>query len=69
MREHYDFSKSIQNPYAKKLKKPITIRIDSDALSYFKDLSKKFEMPYQTLINMYLKDCAIHHKKLEVSWK
>ena len=69
MRESYDFSKSRKNPYAAKLKKSITIRVDEDALEYFKQLAGKVEVPYQTLINMYLKDCASHHRKLELSWK
>lgn len=69
MRESYDFSKSRRNPYAKKLKKSITIRVDEDALNYFKGMAGKIEVPYQTLINMYLKDCAAHHRKLALSWK
>lgn len=69
MRETYDFSKSRKNPYAKKLKKSITIRVDEDALDYFKDLAGKTEVPYQTLINLYLKDCANHHRELELRWK
>jgi len=69
MRDNYDFSKARINPYARKLKKSITIRVDDDALSYFKELSSQSEVPYQTLINMYLKDCALHHRKLSLSWK
>ena len=69
MRESYDFSKSRKNPYAAKLKKSITIRVDEDALDYFKQMAGKVEVPYQTLINMYLKDCASHHRKLELNWK
>ena len=69
MRESYDFSKARKNPYSKNLKKSITIRVDEDALEYFKDLAGKIEVPYQTLINMYLKDCASHHRQLELNWK
>ena len=69
MRESYDFSKSRKNPYVAKLKKSITIRVDEDALDYFKEMAGKVEVPYQTLINMYLKDCASHHRELELSWK
>jgi predicted DNA binding CopG/RHH family protein len=69
MRTNYDFSNSRPNPYAKKLKKSITIRVDEDALDYFKSLAEKSEVPYQTLINMYLKDCASHHRELQLSWK
>lgn len=69
MRESYDFSKSRKNPYAAKLKKSITIRVDEDALDYFKQMAGRVEVPYQTLINMYLKDCASHHRELELNWK
>lgn len=69
MRENYDFSNSRPNPYVKKLKKSITIRVDEDALEYFKGMASKAEVPYQTLINLYLKDCASHHRKLQLNWK
>jgi predicted DNA binding CopG/RHH family protein len=69
MRETYDFSNARKNPYSKKLKKSITIRVDEDALDYFKGLAGNIEVPYQTLINLYLKDCASHHRKLELNWK
>ena len=69
MREEYDFSKGIKNPYAKKLKKQITIRIDEDAIDYFKSLSDDLGVPYQSLINLYLKDCAEKQRKLNMSWK
>lgn len=69
MREEYDFSNSISNPYAKKLKKQITIRVDEDALQYFKDMSESMGMPYQSLINLYLRDCAEAHRKLSLKWR
>ncbi|GAW96178.1 MULTISPECIES: BrnA antitoxin family protein [Colwellia] len=69
MREQYDFSKSIPNPYAKKLKKQITIRLDEDVIDYFKVLSDKNGIPYQNLINLYLKDCATEHKELQLNWQ
>lgn len=69
MREHYDFSNSIPNPYAKKLKKQITIRLDEDVIDYFKHLSDKNGIPYQNLINLYLKDCAVAHKELKLKWQ
>lgn len=69
MRKEYDFSKSIKNPYAKKLKKQITIRIEENTIEYFKSLSDEIGMPYQNLINMYLSDCAEKHKKLKFDWK
>jgi len=68
MRESYDFSKSVKNPYAKQLKKQITIRIDEDAISYFKTMAEKKGIPYQSLINLYLKDCANEHRELEMKW-
>ncbi|MGF1827691.1 BrnA antitoxin family protein [Photobacterium angustum] len=58
MRDQYDFSNSMANPYAKKVKKQITIRLDDDVVTYFKDLSEKNGIPYQNLINLYLKECA-----------
>ncbi len=69
MREQYDFSNSVPNPYMKKNKKQITIRLDEDVVSYFKNLSEENGVPYQNLINLYLKDCAIKHKELKMNWK
>lgn len=69
MRKEYDFSNSSPNPYAKRLKKAITIRIDQDALEYFKDTANAMHIPYQTLINMYLKDCVAHKRKPTLRWK
>ncbi len=68
MRVEYDFSKlkGKRNPYATKLKKPITIRISSDVIAYFKHLAERMDVPYQILINMYLRDCAQSHRK--VGW-
>lgn len=68
MRKQYDFSESVPNPYAKKLKKQITIRLDGDVVEYFKTLSEKNGIPYQNLINLYLKDCAVNHKELSLKW-
>ena len=68
MRENYDFSNSKPNPYAKKLKKQVTIRIDEDTINYFKSMSEEKGIPYQSLINLYLRDCASHHKELELTW-
>ncbi len=67
MRKEYDFSKAEKNPYAGKLKKQITIRLDEDAISYFKSMSQKTGITYQNLINLYLKDCAASHCKLSRS--
>jgi len=68
MKKHYDFSKARRNPYAKRLKKPVTIRVDETTLAYFKDLGERVGMPYQTLINMYLRDCAENRKELRLQW-
>jgi len=68
MREEYDFSESVPNPYAKKLKKQVTIRLEEEIVDYFKALSEETEIPYQTLINLYLKDCVKAQRKLSLEW-
>lgn len=68
MKEEYDFSNARTNPYTKKLKKQITINIDTDTINYFKAQSDKSGIPYQTLINLYLTDCATNQKQLHISW-
>ncbi len=68
MRKTYDFSDSKPNPYARKLKKNVTIRLSVDVIEYFKSMSEQTGIPYQSLINLYLKDCAQHHRKLEPKW-
>lgn len=69
MREHYDFSKAKRNPYANRLKKQITIRVDENAIDYFKQLSEEIGVPYQSLITLYLRDCAETHRKLKLKWQ
>jgi uncharacterized protein (DUF4415 family) len=69
MRKEYDFSKAEKNPYAKQLKKQITIRLDEDAISYFKSMSQKTGITYQNLINLYLKDCTVSRRKLSFKWQ
>lgn len=69
MKKEYDFSNSRRNPYAKKLKKQITIKIDEDVLDYFKLQSENSGIPYQTLINFYLSDCVAQKKQLQLNWK
>lgn len=71
MRDEYDIKNlnPRKNPYAKKLKKQITINIDTDTVDYFKTLSENEGIPYQTLINLYLADCAKNQKKLHIAWK
>ncbi len=69
MRKEYEFSKSRKNPYASQLKKQITIRLDEDSITYFKVVSEQVGIPYQSLINLYLRDCAASHRKLSLNWK
>ena len=68
MRERYDFSDSVPNPYAKRMKQHITIRIDQDTVDYFKNMAEAKGIPYQSLINLYLRDCATQHKRLDLTW-
>lgn len=69
MRKHYDFSRAKRNPYARRLKKQVTIRLDQETISYFRSLSDELGVPYQTLINLYLRDCATSRRSLALSWK
>jgi hypothetical protein len=70
MRAHYDFAKlkARKNPYLKLLKKSITIRLDRGTVDYFKALAKQSGVPYQSLINLYLRDCATRQKRLSLQW-
>ena len=68
MKKHYDFSKSVANPYIHKAKKQVTIRLDSDTIEYFKSLAGTSGIPYQNLINLYLRDCAAEKKRLKLDW-
>ena len=65
MRKEYDFSKSVKNPYAKHFKKQVTLRLGPDVIAYFKDLADETDIPYQSLINLYLRDCVQTKKKLK----
>jgi predicted DNA binding CopG/RHH family protein len=69
MRKDYDFSKARRNPFAKRLKRQVTIRLDEATIKYFKSLSHENGIPYQTLINLYLRDCASSRKRLSIDWK
>jgi predicted DNA binding CopG/RHH family protein len=69
MRKQYDFSAARRNPYAAQLKKQITIRLDEESITYFKTISEDVGIPYQSLINLYLRDCAASHRKLNLNWK
>ena len=69
MRKEYDFSKAKKNPYAKKLKQQVTIRLDKATIDYFKSAAEDMDIPYQTLINLYLRDCIASHRKLSLKWE
>lgn len=69
MRAEYDFSGARRNPYAKRLKKRVTIRLDAPTVAYFKELAEEIGIPYQTLINLYLRDCAESKRELSMAWR
>jgi len=69
MRKTYDFGSGKKNPYASRLKKQVTIRLEAGTVAYFKNLAEETGIPYQTLINLYLRDCAVNGKRLDISWK
>lgn len=69
MRDEYDFSKAKRNPYAKRVKRQVTIRLDEATIAYFKDLAEDTGIPYQTLINLYLRDCASSGRKPNLDWE
>lgn len=70
MKSEYDLSKmkSRKNPYANRLKKQITLRLDPDVIAYFREMSSKNDIPYQSLINLYLRDCVREERTLDISW-
>lgn len=68
MKNEYDFSKAKKNPFASKLKKQITIRLDISTVEYFKSLADEMGIPYQNLVNLYLRDCAESQRKLKLKW-
>jgi len=69
MRKEYDFSKRRRNPYARRLKRSVTIRIDESTVRYFQELAGELEVPYQTLINLYLRDCASTRRRPAMNWR
>jgi predicted DNA binding CopG/RHH family protein len=69
MRKSYDFSKGKKNPYASRLKRQVTIRLEEATIAYFKGLAEELGIPYQTLINLYLRDCAASSRRLAFEWK
>jgi predicted DNA binding CopG/RHH family protein len=68
MRSEYDFSQSRKNPYASQLKRQVTIRLDTAAVNYFKEMAAELGMPYQNLINLILRDCAVHKRRPVIQW-
>lgn len=70
MKAEYDLSKmkSRRNPYAAKLKKPVSMRLSEDVVTYFKEMASEAGVPYQSLINLYLRDCVLKHRKIEINW-
>ena len=69
LRKEYDFTQSRKNPFASRLKRQITIRLDEDSNTYFTEISEEVEIPYQSPINLYLRDCAAQHRKLDLKWE
>lgn len=69
MNKNYDFSKAVKNPYAKRLKRPITINVDHDTIAYFQAMADDLAIPYETLVTMYLRECAESGKRLRLQWK
>ncbi len=69
MRKYYDFSEGKKNPYADRLKKQVTIRLDEGTIAYFKQMAEETGIPYQTLINLYLRECAQSGRRLDTVWK
>ena len=71
MKTEYDLSKmkSRKNPYAAKLKKYVTMRLSEDVIGYFKQMADEKGVPYQSLINLYLRDCVSSHRKIDISWQ
>ncbi len=68
MKDRYDFSKSVKNPYLRSPKKQITIRLDEHTIEYFKGMSEDSGIPYQSLINLYLRDCVAEKKQIHLKW-
>jgi predicted DNA binding CopG/RHH family protein len=69
MKKEYDFSTGTRNPYAKQLKQSVTMRVDKTTLAYFKTLASELDVPYQTLINLYLRDCAVTGRRPAMTWR
>jgi len=67
--KEYDFTQSQKNPSASRLKRQVTIWLNEDSMTYFKGISEEVGIPYQSLINLYLRDCAAQHRKLDLKWE
>jgi len=70
MKVEYDLSKmkSRKNPYAAKLKRPVSMRLSEDVVTYFKGMASEAGVPYQSLINLYLRDCVMKHRTVQIAW-
>lgn len=68
MKKEYDFSDSVRNPYAKHMKKQVSLRLNKETIAYFKAMANEMGIPYQNLINLYLTECAHSGKKLTLKW-
>ena len=68
MKESYDFSHSRKNPYSNRLKRQVTMRLDVESVNYFKQLAAELGIPYQNLINLFLRDCAVHKRRPAIDW-
>ncbi|MCP5143275.1 MAG: BrnA antitoxin family protein [Gammaproteobacteria bacterium] len=68
MKKSYNFTKSVKNPYLRTPKKQLTIRLDEDTIEYFRSVSEESGIPYQSLINLYLRECAAENKRLHLKW-
>ncbi len=69
MKKNYDFSQAVKNPYAKRLQRELTIKLDEETISYFQSMAEDLAIPYRTLMNMYLRECADSRKRLRLHWK
>ena len=69
LEKEFNFDKAVKNPYAKELKKQMTIQVSPAVIDYFKAEAVRTGIPYQTLINLYLTDCVKNNKKIDINWK
>lgn len=69
MKKNYDFSSAVKNPYLNRLKRQLTLQLDEETIGYFQEMAKDLSIPYETLMNMYLRECADSGKRLRLNWK